>query len=157
MSNLEKKIDALIRFVLCENAEETAEAAKALRALLSESAEVTPATTAPNYQAKVQNALLELGVPDSNLGHLYLMYIIPKVIERPEICRDMIKTLYPMVARAYDTTPARAERAIRHSIETAWDRTSFDTIARYFGNTVHPSKGKPTNTEFISRVANALR
>lgn len=49
------------------------------------------------------------------------------------------------------------ERAIRHAIEVAWDRGDLDTLQRFFGNTVSNTKGKPTNSEFIARIANVVR
>ena len=67
------------------------------------------------------------------------------------------KVLYPTVAMAYNTTPSRVERAIRHAIETAWDRGDVDTLESYFGYTIHTSRGKPTNSEFIALIADKLR
>lgn len=49
------------------------------------------------------------------------------------------------------------ERAIRHAIEVAGDRGDLDTLQRFFGNTVSNTKGKPTNSEFIARIANVVR
>ena len=67
------------------------------------------------------------------------------------------KVLYPQVAKTFGTTPSRVERAIRHAIEVAWNRGDLDVLDKYFGNTVSASKGKPTNSEFIARVANIVR
>ena len=65
--------------------------------------------------------------------------------------------LYPQIAAKFDTTVSRVERAIRHAIEVAWDRGDLDTLQRFFGNTVSNTKGKPTNSEFIARIANVVR
>ena len=59
------------------------------------------------------------------------------------------KVLYPQVAKTFQTTPSRVERAIRHAIEVAWDRGDLDTLQRFFGYTVSNTKGKPTNSEFV--------
>ena len=67
------------------------------------------------------------------------------------------KLLYPTVARMYETTPSRVERAIRHAIEIAWDRGDVDTLNSYFGYTIHTSRGKPTNSEFVALIADKLR
>jgi len=40
------------------------------------------------------------------------------------------------VAKTFQTTPSRVERAIRHAIEVAWDRGDLDTLQRFFGYTV---------------------
>ena len=65
--------------------------------------------------------------------------------------------LYPQVAKTFQTTPSRAERAIRHAIEVAWDRGDLDTLQRFFGYTVSNTKGKPTNSEFIALIADKLQ
>ena len=67
------------------------------------------------------------------------------------------KVLYPQVAKTFNTTPSRVERAIRHAIEVAWDRGDLDTLQRFFGYTVSNTKGKPTNSEFIALIADKLQ
>jgi two-component system response regulator (stage 0 sporulation protein A) len=73
---------------------------------------------------------------------------------------DMInavtKVLYPTVAKKFDTTSSRVERAIRHAIEVAWDRGDLDTLQRFFGYTVSTNRGKPTNSEFIAMIADRI-
>ena len=73
------------------------------------------------------------------------------------IINAVTKELYPGIAKKYDTTSSRVERAIRHAIEVAWERGDIDTINKLFGYTVHTSKGKPTNSEFIAMIADKLR
>ena len=58
----------------------------------------------------------------------------------------MTKELYQSIAKKFNTTPSRVERAIRHAIEVAWSRGKVDTINQLFGYTVHNTKGKPTNS-----------
>jgi len=67
------------------------------------------------------------------------------------------KLLYPTVAKLNATTSSRVERAIRHAIEVAWDRGDVDILNSYFGYTIHNSRGKPTNSEFIAMIADKLR
>ena len=64
--------------------------------------------------------------------------------------------LYPAVAKHFDTTSSRVERAIRHAIEIAWDRGDLDTLNTFFGYTVNTAKGKPTNSEFIALITDKL-
>ena len=78
-------------------------------------------------------------------------------IEDPEIINAVTKQLYPSVAKQYNTTSSRVERAIRHAIEVAWDRGNVDVLNSYFGYTIHSSRGKPTNSEFIDMLAYYLR
>ena len=75
--------------------------------------------------------------------------------QRIAIVRSLM--MDPEVARRYNTTPSRVERAVRHAIETAWDRGDLETLQRYFGYTVSNTKGKPTNSEFIAMIADRIR
>ena len=81
----------------------------------------------------------------------------PASVEDPDMINCITKLLYPTVARMYETTPSRVERAIRHAIEIAWDRGDVDTLNSYFGYTIHTSRGKPTNSEFVALIADKLR
>ena len=74
----------------------------------------------------------------------------------PEIINAVTKQLYPSVAKQYETTSSRVERAIRHAIEVAWDRGDVDVLNSYFGYTIHNTRGKPTNSEFIAMISDKL-
>ena len=74
-----------------------------------------------------------------------------------DVINAITKVLYPQVAKTFQTTPSRVERAIRHAIEVAWDRGDIDTLNSYFGYTIQNSRGKPTNSEFIAMIADNLR
>ena len=87
----------------------------------------------------------------------YLRDSILMSIEKPEIINAVTKELYPSVALKYETTSSRVERAIRHAIEVAWDRGDVDVLNSYFGYTIHNSRGKPTNSEFIAMISDKLR
>jgi two-component system response regulator (stage 0 sporulation protein A) len=78
-------------------------------------------------------------------------------IEHPEIINAVTKQLYPSVAKKYETTSSRVERAIRHAIEVAWDRGDVDVLNSYFGYTIHNGRGKPTNSEFVAMISDRLR
>ena len=78
-------------------------------------------------------------------------------IKDNEVINSVTKVLYPSVAKKYQTTTSRVERAIRHAIEVAWDRGDIDTLNSYFGYTVQNSRGKTTNSEFIAMIADNLR
>ena len=73
-----------------------------------------------------------------------------------EIMNSVTKLLYPTVAKKYNTTPSRVERAIRHAIEVAWDRGDVDVLSSYFGYTIQNTRGKPTNSEFIAMISDKL-
>ncbi|NMA95500.1 MAG: sporulation transcription factor Spo0A, partial [Clostridiales bacterium] len=99
----------------------------------------------------------EIGIPAHIKGYHYLRESIMMVVNNINLLNAITKELYPNVAKSYDTTPSRVERAIRHAIEVAWNRGRVDVINRLFGYTVHEKKGKPTNGEFIAMVADRIR
>ena len=79
------------------------------------------------------------------------------VYDRPEIIGGITKELYPEVAKKYDTTVSRVERAIRHAIEVSWNRGSWDLMEDIFGHSIDIDKAKPTNSEFIVTIADKLK
>lgn len=110
-----------------------------------------------NLEAEVTSIMHEIGVPAHIKGYQYLRDAIMMVVKDLEVINSITKQLYPTIAREYNTTPSRVERAIRHAIEVAWSRGQVDTIDSLFGYTVNLGKGKPTNSEFIAMVADKLR
>ena len=100
--------------------------------------------------------LRELGVPAHLRGHAYLAEAVMLAVVQPDCLHHMTGKLYPAVAQKYRTTPACAERAMRHAVETAWLRGDSDVLTAYFGNSIDPGKGKPANSEFIARVSGAV-
>ena len=108
-------------------------------------------------EVKVTEILHEIGVPAHIKGYNYLRDSIIMSIENPDIINAVTKQLYPGVAKKYETTSSRVERAIRHAIEVAWDRGDVDVLNSYFGYTIHNDRGKPTNSEFIAMIADKLR
>lgn len=110
-----------------------------------------------NIEARITNIIHEIGIPAHIKGYQYLREAISMVIEDIGLLGAVTKELYPNIAKKYNTTPSRVERAIRHAIEVGWSRGKIDTINNIFGYTVHTDKGKPTNSEFIAMVADKLR
>lgn len=110
-----------------------------------------------SMEIQVTEILHQIGVPAHIKGYHYLRDSIIMSVETPEIINAVTKQLYPAVAKKYDTTSSRVERAIRHAIEVAWDRGDVDVLNSYFGYTIHNSRGKPTNSEFIAMISDRLR
>ena len=110
-----------------------------------------------SLELKVTEILHQIGVPAHIKGYHYLRDSIILSIEKPEIINAVTKQLYPTVAKKYETTSSRVERAIRHAIEVAWDRGDIDTLNSYFGYTIEQGRGKPTNSEFIAMISDKLR
>ena len=110
-----------------------------------------------DLEAEITSIIHEIGVPAHIKGYMYLREAIGMVVNNIELLSAVTKELYPSIAKKYNTTASRVERAIRHAIEVAWSRGQVDTINKLFGYTVHNSKGKPTNSEFIAMIADKLR
>lgn len=110
-----------------------------------------------NVELLVTEVIHQIGVPAHIKGYHYLRESIILCINDSEMINAVTKVLYPTVAKRFNTTSSRVERAIRHAIEVAWDRGDVDVLNAYFGYTVHNDRGKPTNSEFIAMIADKLR
>ena len=110
-----------------------------------------------DLETNITMYIQQLGVPAHIKGYQYIRDAITMVIEDMETINSITKLLYPSVAKHYNTTPSRVERAIRHAIEVAWDRGNPDVLNELFGYTILGSKGKPTNSEFIALIADKIR
>ena len=113
--------------------------------------------TPGNIEAMVTGIIHEIGVPAHIKGYQYLREAIIIAVNDMDGINAITKVLYPQVAKTFQTTPSRVERAIRHAIEVAWDRGDLDTLQRFFGYPVSNTKGKPTNSEFIALIADKLQ
>ena len=105
----------------------------------------------------ISDIMRQIGVPAHIKGYHYLRTSIKLSVEEPEMLGSVTKLLYPTVAKMYNTTSSRVERAIRHAIEVAWDRGDVDVLSSYFGYTIQSQRGKPTNSELIAMIAGKLR
>ena len=110
-----------------------------------------------DLETEITSIIHEIGVPAHIKGYMYLREAITMVVNDMELLSAVTKELYPSIAKKYNTTALRVERAIRHAIEVAWGRGQVDAINKLFGYTVHNEKGKPTNSEFIAIIADKLR
>ncbi|AEY66411.1 sporulation transcription factor Spo0A [Clostridium sp. BNL1100] len=113
--------------------------------------------TSRSLEVEVTNVMHEIGVPAHIKGYQYLRDAIMMVVKDLDVINSITKLLYPSIAKEYNTTPSRVERAIRHAIEVAWSRGQVEAIDALFGYTVNIGKGKPTNSEFIAMIADKLR
>ncbi len=132
-----------------------------LRIMAKKRTSKTPPSAGPNIgndmEAQVTKVIHQIGVPAHIKGYQYLRTAILMTINDTDIINSVTKILYPSVAKQYQTTSSRVERAIRHAIEVAWDRGDLDTLNAYFGYTIQNNRGKPTNSEFIAMIADNLR
>ena len=102
-----------------------------------------------NFDASITSIIHEIGVPAHIKGYMYLREAISMVYNDIELLGSITKVLYPDIAKKYNTTASRVERAIRHAIEVAWSRGNIESISSLFGYTVSMTKAKPTNSNLL--------
>lgn len=112
---------------------------------------------AQGREALVARILHDLGVPAHIKGYLYLREAIILAANDKDSTHAISKNRYTEVAGIYKTTDKKVESAMRRAVEMAWERGDLDTLQRYFAYTVSREKGKPTNIEFISMIADYVR
>ena len=110
-----------------------------------------------DLEQDVTNMIHDIGVPAHIKGYQYLREAIMMSVNDPVMISSITKILYPTIAKRFQTTPSRVERAIRHAIEVAWSRGRMETLDALFGYTINTGKGKPTNSEFIALIADKIR
>lgn len=72
-------------------------------------------------------------------------------------CQGITKSIYPQVAKAYGTNPWAVERAIRQIVHESWEHRDELVWRRYFRTDRSGNVARPTNAEFISRLAEIQR
>ena len=111
---------------------------------------------ATTVDEKISEIFISIGIPPHIKGYGYLREGIKMTVEKPYIISYVTKELYPSIAKKFNTTPSKVERAIRHAIEVAWNRGRIDAINAIFGTRIYLGTEKPTNSEFIALVADKL-
>ena len=90
-----------------------------------------------DLEKDVTDMIHEIGVPAHIKGYQYLREAIMMSVQDVEMLGSITKVLYPTIAKKYQTTPSRVERAIRHAIEVAWSRGRMETLDALFGYTIN--------------------
>lgn len=148
MSDLENKLNALASYLLTDDPGQKKRARDELRRLMAGGI-----ATPKDPESIIRSLLLEMGAPDHLVGHPYTVYAIQLVVADRKWIDNITFALYPEVAAHFDTTASRVERAIRHLIEVMFARGDVEVLYSYFGNTISAEKAKPTNGEFLARLA----
>ncbi|MCH5279232.1 MAG: sporulation transcription factor Spo0A [Christensenellaceae bacterium] len=115
-----------------------------------------PQTNIRSLDEKITSIFLSVGIPAHIKGYHFLREAIRMVYYKPELISKITKELYPGIAKRFNTTPSKVERAIRHAIEVSWTRGKIENINKLFGFNVYGKNDKPTNGEFIALVADKL-
>lgn len=115
-----------------------------------------PKSATKSLDEEITSIFLTIGIPAHIKGYHFLREAVKMVIENGDLINSITKELYPGVARRFNTTASKVERAIRHAIEVAWTRGRIENINTIFGYNVYTKNDKPTNGEFIALVADKL-
>lgn len=105
---------------------------------------------------RVTELMLELGMPAHLRGYHYLREAILLSMEDMELVGSITKLLYPEIAKMFQTTNIKVERAIRSVIEIGWERGNEEMFEEIFGYSKMCGKTRPTNSEFVLGVADYI-
>lgn len=105
---------------------------------------------------RIANIFISAGIPPHIKGYQFLREAVKQTVDVPEMINNITKELYPAVARHFNTSPSKVERAIRHAIEVAWSRGKIENINNIYGIKIFARGEKPTNGELIALVADKL-
>ena len=100
--------------------------------------------------------MLEIGVPAHLKGYHYLRDAIILSGKDMEVVSSVTKLLYHTIAKHFKTTDQKVERAIRNAIEVSWSRGNVETFEKIFGYSVASGRTRPTNSEYIARIADNI-
>lgn len=149
MNDIELKIEALRRCVPEKKYEQALADLKATNPC--------SASDSQTLHDIIYRVLQDLAIPAHIRGYAYIVRGLELSVDDPDIVHAITSELYPEIAMTFQTTPSRVERAIRHAIEVGWDRGDLEVEDAYFGNTVSPTRGKPTNCEFFAQISGYIR
>lgn len=105
---------------------------------------------------ETSNILLQIGIPGNVAGSKYLLRAVALAVNNPNAVMNITKLIYPIIAIEYNTKVANIERAIRHAIEIAWNKSKIVQLNRIFGVDIYGTKEKPANSEFIALLADRI-
>ena len=110
----------------------------------------------PEMTCLAQGLLRALSVPRGLGAWRFLPDMAALSALHPALLSDLRRRLYPLMARRHGMTPSAVERSLRLCVEAAWSRGRLEALERFFGQSVDPERGKPTNREFLLRVSDQL-
>ena len=124
---------------------------------ISRNTNILAKATGKTVEMEVSNLLHELGIPSHLRGYQYIRDGIILIYENESMTTLVTKDIYPEIAEKYDTTSSRVERAIRHAIEISWIRGDLKLMEDLFGHSIDYEKSKPTNSEFLTTIADRIK
>ncbi len=111
-----------------------------------------------SIRKEITKNIIELGITPNCQGFHFLRECVMVILNNPSKLVSISKTLYPVIGQLFNTKSELVERNIRHSCETAFNKTYFSSICKLFGikNKSKPNY-KPSNTEVIAVLAENIR
>ena len=109
---------------------------------------------APEPDSAVSSILLALNMPSHRKGFRYCRMGILLCAEDPS--RQVTKEIYPVIAKQFRTSNTAVEKAIRSAIDAAWKNRNDNIWRQYFPAAANGQIPKPTNTQFLFRLADAM-
>ncbi|MGN0376675.1 MAG: sporulation initiation factor Spo0A C-terminal domain-containing protein [Suilimivivens sp.] len=104
----------------------------------------------------VSQLMIDMGIPVHLRGYHYMRTAVMMAVEDMKVVGSVTKLLYPEIARRYNTTNGKVERAIRNAIEISWERGNRRTFESMFGYCRESGPGRPTNSEYIAAIADTI-
>jgi two-component system response regulator (stage 0 sporulation protein A) len=151
MTTLEQKVDLIMRRIASDDLYDQDSLREEIIDILKEEDTIVSTPEYNSLDDTINSFLLELAIPPHLGGFQYIAYAIQLVVDdRDKYMSSVTKTLYPTVAKQFDTTAPKAERAIRLAIEVACNNGLSVRYKNLFANQINPDKGKPTNSAFIA-------
>ena len=154
MTILEKKLDALMRYASADNDFEKDKIRKEIRQLLCDS---DPTIIYSEKERDVRDILLDLNAPEHMVGYLFTVDAIMLAVENEFYLHNLKWGIYEPVAQKHHTSMTSVDRGIGYVIDAIWYRNPFEKLNTYFGGIISEGRDKPTNGQFLARVANLVK
>ena len=110
----------------------------------------------PQAREMAAALLKAMDVPPRLRAWAFLPDMLACAVTHPPLLTNLRHGLYPLIAARHGMTPAGVERSLRLLIESTWTHGSLSALERFFGASVDPEKGKPTNAAFLRRMTALL-
>ena len=105
----------------------------------------------------LSNLFLQIGIPANKHGFRFLRESVRLVLMEPDLQHQLMRGLYPQVARRFNTSVYCVEHSMRCAITAAWNRGRPELVEKLLGRGVITPYDKPTNGEMIALVAENVR
>lgn len=104
---------------------------------------------------EIMRVLRELGMHENLIGFLYTVTAVDAILNSDHVLRTM--ETYTAVEEAIGIPAHRIERGIRHSIKTLYVTSDTVRNSPILGTACRSNKDVPSNSTFLSSVANYIR